>query len=231
MAIVLDLILLALFIFIVFCSYRRGFVRTVVELAGYVLVCVLAFVCTGPMSGWIFDTFMEEPVTRSAAAAIQSQVGDSAVEAAGSFWSQLPDFVTQGAAGFGITEEGLAAALQKGLDGSEGMAGAVTNYVARPILTGMTRVILIIVIFLVGMLLVRLLARTINRMFQLPVIGTVNRVLGGALGLVKATLLVLLLCWLVGAVAALAGGDFGMQLRDAVQRTWLFKWLYGFKPF
>lgn len=231
MAVLLDLILLALFIFIVFRSYRRGFVRTVVELVGYVLVCVLAFACTGPLSSWAFDTFMEEPVTRSAASAIQTQVGDSAAEAAGSFWSQLPGFVTQGAADFGITEEGLASALQQGLDGSDGMARAVTNYVARPILTGLTQVVLILFIFLLGMLLVRILARMVNRLFQLPVIGTVNRVLGGVLGLAKAALLILLLCWLIGAVAAVAGGDFGLQLRESIQRTWLFKWLYGFKPF
>ena len=231
MAIVLDLILIALFVFVVFRSYRRGFVRTVVELAGYILVCVLAFACTGPMSNWVYDTFLEEPVTQSAASAIKGQVGDSAAEAAGNFWSQLPSFVTQGAEDFGITEDGLASALQNGLDSSAGMAKAVSNYVARPILTGFTRVILILLIFLVGLLLVRLIARAINGVFRLPVIGTINRTLGGVLGIAKGALLVLLLCWLLGAIAAVAGGDFGVAFRSSIERTWLFKWLYGFKPF
>ena len=83
MTIALDLILVLLFVLIVFLSYRRGFVRTVVELAGYILICVVAFACTGPLSNWIYDTFMAEPVTHAVADAIETQVGDSAAAAAG----------------------------------------------------------------------------------------------------------------------------------------------------
>ena len=231
MAIALDLILILLFALIVFLSYRRGFVRTVVELAGYILVCVIAFACTGPLSNWIYDTFMAEPVTNAVADAIETQVGDSAAVAAGDFWSQLPDFVIQGAESFGITEEGLAGVLQNGMDSSQDIAQAVTAYVAKPILAGLTQVILILVLFLLGMILVRFLARLIDRVFQLPVIGTANRVLGGVLGLFKGALLVTLLCWLIGALADVAGGDFGVQLRASIDRTWLFGWLNGLRPF
>ena len=44
-------------------------------------------------------------------------------------------------------------------------------------------------------------------------------------------LLVTLLCWLIGALAAVTGGDFGVQLRASLDRTWLFGWLNGLRPF
>lgn len=230
MAIILDLLLVGLFVFIVIRSYFRGFVRTVVELVGYVLVSVLAFACSQPLAQGIYHTFIEASVVESAQSAIDTHLGSSAAEAAGSFWAQLPDFVTDGASSLGITEEGLTAALEQGLDGSEGMAGAVAGYVAEPIITGLIQIILALVILLLGMVIVRLIARAVNRVFQLPVLGTVNRVLGGVLGLAKGCLITVLVCWLISLLAGFAGGDFGFQLRNAIGRTFIFQWLAGLLP-
>lgn len=230
MAIALDLILAGVFIFILVRSYFRGFMRTVIELVGYILICVLAFTCSQPLAAGIYDTFVEESVVQSVESVVDTQLGMSAAEAADSLWERLPDFLAQSAAGLGITQEGLASALQQGLDHSEDMAGAVAGYVAEPIITGFIQVILILVILLLGMIIVRLIARAVNRIFQLPVLGTVNRVLGGILGLFKACLLTLLLCWLISLLASMAGGDFGFQLRGAIDRTFIFKWVSGLLP-
>lgn len=72
-------------------------------------------------------------------------------------------------------------------------AASIAAYVA----TEVARVVLFLISFAVVLLAWALLSHALDLAFRLPVLSTVNRVLGGAAGLVKGALLVFIAAWLL----------------------------------
>ncbi len=71
-------------------------------------------------------------------------------------------------------------------------AAAIAGYVARET----ARLVLFLVGFVVVLLAWVLLAHALDLAFRLPVLNSVNRWAGGAVGLLKGVLVVFILCWL-----------------------------------
>ena len=79
---------------------------------------------------------------------------------------------------------------------TEQAAVMITNYLA-PVLISFLKVLAVIVLFCLFMVVVRFLAALVGRLLKLPILGTVDGLLGGVFGF----LLALLSVWIV--VAAL----------------------------
>lgn len=231
MGIILDLILVAIIVFFIWRSAKRGFVRVVVELVGYLLVLYIAFVCSAPLATVCYDTFAAPSVTNSIETAIKGAVGNSANAAADDVIDSIPDFISESASRFGFSTNGLKSTLQSSLNqGTEKAAVAVADYVARPIITGFIRSLLVILIFLIGFFLVRLLARAINTAFKLPIIGTANRFLGGGIGLLKGFVFAFLFCIIISALVSVTKNGFLIFTKENIDSSNLFSFLSGFNP-
>ena len=89
------------------------------------------------------------------------------------------------------------------------MAAELTDKVARPIALAVLKVIAFAVIFLILNLVLQIAVSVISRLFDLPVLKTFNRTLGGVLGAVKGLLLVTVLAVLLDASTAfITNADF-----------------------
>ena len=88
----------------------------------------------------------------------------------------------------------LEDALQEGiLTLTASAAAAIAAYVA----TEVARVVLFLISFVVVLLAWALLSHALDLAFRLPVLSTVNRGLGGAVGFVKGALVVFIAAWLL----------------------------------
>lgn len=83
------------------------------------------------------------------------------------------------------------------IDPTDTITGAAGDAL-RTVMVALLTMVAFLVIFLVAMVIVRALAKLTRNVNRVPVVGGVNRVLGGVLGAAEA----FLLCYLIGMAAA-----------------------------
>lgn len=113
-------------------------------------------------------------------------------------------------------------------DDPEATASAVENELIAPVI----KLLLKGIIWVVAMMILTLLARTVSGAFQalnrIPIIGPVNSVLGAALGLAEGILTVYVVSQLVRLVCYLTSNTLMFLNVTTVDQTYLFKWLFYF---
>ena len=86
-----------------------------------------------------------------------------------------------------------------------------------------------LIIFLLAMLIVQALAKLTRNVNRVPVVGGVNRVLGGVLGAAEA----FLICYLIGMTATvlitLSENQWSWLNTAVVQKSTLLNWFVQFK--
>ena len=75
------------------------------------------------------------------------------------------------------------------------------------------------------------LAYWINSMFELPIINSVNSVLGGVVGAVKGAVVIFALVVLISLIMQIFGEKFAFFTPEFIDKTHLFKLLYNLSPF
>ena len=104
-------------------------------------------------------------------------------------------------------------------------AGDALRTVAVAFLT----MVAFLIIFLLAMLIVQALAKLTRNVNRVPVVGGVNRVLGGALGAAEA----FLICYLIGMTATvlitLSENQWSWLNTAVVQKSTLLNWFVQFK--
>ena len=85
MSLILDGIILLIVIVCALLAAKKGFVRTLIELVGFVLAIIVAFMVANPVAGFIYDSAVK-PVAESAIQTVVEKGGTTAFEA-------LPEFI------------------------------------------------------------------------------------------------------------------------------------------
>ncbi len=233
-SLLVDLIILLVVGFTIWRSARRGFVRTVLELAGFVLSLVIAFSVSGWLSNIIYENSVRPTVEESVSEVLADAKGGSTSQAVDQVWEALPSVVRSAANSFGITkgdvQRKLNGAVESGSSGVESVAVQVADSMARPVVTGLLKTIIFLVVFLLLAIVVKFLARVINRAFSFPVVGTINRLLGGVLGIPKGIIYGIVLCSVFKLLIDYTGG-LGPINGAVLDHALLFGLLCALNPF
>ena len=114
--------------------------------------------------------------------------------------------------------ESLQNALREGvLKVTSSAAAAIAAYIAREL----ARLVLFLISFVVVLLAWVLLSHALDLAFKLPVLSSVNRSLGGVMGLIKGALIVFILCWLFKG---------SLIPQKAIEQTFLLKFFCENSP-
>ena len=175
MALVIDLAIILIVALVVWRSAVHGFVRTVVELAGYILAATLAF----SLAGYVADEIYERAVRPQVVSSVEQSLTDTENQVVSqqidSIWNSLPSMVTGLAETFGVDREQIGAQLEESVqDGAVYTAEIVSDHILRPVIVNFIRVFCSALLFLLLMLLVRWIARLVNRVFRLPVLSSIR---------------------------------------------------------
>ena len=203
-----DLVIVAVLALFTLMGRKRGFILTLCGLlAVFVAFLGGAFLSDlmAPQVGRLIQPMVEEHVTR----VLQEVVNESqwsldvpAVSAAlggvSQAAAQLP--VEQALAALEGTElyqlfgDALKRALNAGLlNMTTTAAGAIAGYVAQEV----ARVVLFLICFVVVLVAWNLLSHALDLAFRLPVLSSINAMMGGVMGLIKGGLLVFIAVWLL----------------------------------
>lgn len=220
---VLDLIIIAVIAYYAYISAKRGFVRTLIELAGFVLIFLVITKAGTPLSEKLFDTAFRGQVLTKVETALQN----STEQTAQALTEALPDFVVNGADFLGID---IDAALVTG-DTTAALAESITDHIIRPVITSMIYAIITLLLFGLGMYLVRVLARAVNSLFKISFVGVVNRVLGAVLGAGKGLVVVFVVCMIITISISFTENGILFFTKENIEHSLIFSKIAELNPF
>ena len=123
--------------------------------------------------------------------------------------------------------EAFAGLLDR-IDPTDTISAAAGDAV-RTMAVSLLTMVAFLIIFLLAMLIVRALVKLARSVNRVPVVGGINRLLGGALGAAEA----LLLCYLIGMAATVlisfSENRWGWLNTAVVQKTYLLNWFIQFE--
>lgn len=224
MGIVLDLIIAAVIIIEVVISARRGFARVAIELVGFIAAILLTFTISTPLSQATYDKIIEP----SFVSTLDTALKDSSQNATEAAWNALPDIVKKHSDKLGVSKEKIETGIAENAgnavqDAAEGISQRVVKPVAVKFLSLMFGVILMAVFIFI----VKILAKFINRLFSISLVGKLNRLLGAVVGLPKGIIVALLLCSVVALAVSFTQNGIWIFTSENMKNSWFFGVLAG----
>ncbi|MBQ0110523.1 MAG: CvpA family protein, partial [Oscillospiraceae bacterium] len=141
-------------------------------------------------------------------------------------WRKLPDYITDVAGHFGVTQKGVTdTIIEKADQTSDKMVTDIVDSIAKPIIVSILKTILYIVLFLIISAILRFVTRPLIKIFKLPIIGGLNRFLGGVLGLLKGLVVATLVCISLNMLTNLTQNGFLIFTQQNIDNTIIFKFL------
>ena len=187
---VADIIIIAVFALLFFIDFKRGIAITILNVAGVALTGFLAYHISNFLASWVYTAFVQQTLTTNLQQMIDTQGINSAI--ANSF-SALPNWV-MGMLGFFLSIFGLDSSVYTNdFQISNSAAAAVSTSVEnliQPVITGMFRLVIGVVISIIIFIIIKILVKKLARVFKIPVVKQINKLLGGVLGLAEAAILV-----------------------------------------
>ena len=200
------LIVLALAVF-VFIGTKRGFIKEAVSLVSIVIAALLAFWIADIGSKVVYDSVIEEKAHSTLTEAIGGNADDFSDSAGQTFNDIIPDELTAIAQKIGIKFD-LSEKIDVSSEKSaiiESAVGKIMTAVVKPICTKVVAAVIFVVAFIILIIVIRLIARALNIIAKLPVLKSLNSLLGGVVGLLKGAVIILAVCYCLYLNSSLSG--------------------------
>ena len=215
---VLDLIILAIIVVCALISAKKGFVKTIIRLVGWVLALVLSITFSGPLAELTYSKAVE-PAVVSAIDGVVSEVVEGAEGAVKEqVYETLPEFIKNN---IDISE------FEISNDGS--IAKSITESAVQPIATTLLRAIFSIILFIVLSIAAGFLAKVLNKIFSFSILGKANKILGGVVGAVQGIIFAVVFVLVVTVIVSLTGG-FLIFTPEAIEKTVIFNLIAKLLP-
>ncbi len=212
---ILDLIILGILLLTILISAKKGFVKAVVETAGFIAAVILAFTISSPLAEVTYDKIIEPPILNAVEASTQSAENDAI--------SAVPDFITKNAERFGVSLEEFEDKILTDISGSAAATTKTASQdVLKPVATKILALVYSVVLVIILLVVVKFFAKIINKIFSFSIVGKLNRTLGGVLGFIKGSVFAILFCMVVALIMAFAG-DFLIFTEENINSSYLFK--------
>jgi len=214
MWILLDLIVLGIIALFVFLSSRKGFVRMLIELSGFVLAIILANILSTPLANFTYDKAIEPAIISS----VQENNQNAADTAMDSMPSFVKNIIGEGGA-ISNFEEMVSDNMEKG---SEAAVRIASQNVIKPKVARYISMFYIMVLTAVFTFLVGFVAKFVNKLFSFSVIGKMNSILGGVLGIGKGAFIAMIFCTIISLLVSFSNGSFLIFTDAAINDSLLF---------
>lgn len=219
MSFVLDLVVLAIIAVFALLSAKKGFVRTIIEIVGFVVVILLANNISPVVSDYTYDKLVEPAIISSVE---KMQVGNSLTNFS---LDNMPSLVGK-ILGNNFDISGFQSIINENIN--NGIKSAVTSAsqtVVKPVVTGVFDLIFMLIITFVLLFVVNFLAKLINKLFSFSLIGKANKILGAILGIIKGVVISAIICTIISLIVPLTKEGFLIFTQSNIDSSLIFKLL------
>ena len=205
----LDAIILIVLVIPIIKGFRRGLVEMILSFGKFLLSSIFACLLCKPMGVWLRDRWVYRSVHKKLENLIAGEVESGAT--IGNIAEKLPEGLQKSLSAFDIDASQIAGELA---ETSESAIADFTEKVSGYVANIASVVLGFAILFVVGLILFFVVGKLLNAVVtRLPVIKTINTLLGGVLG----TLMGIGFAWGVSRILVAVLGFFAMvDYTDAI---------------
>lgn len=201
MAHIIDIILVAAVLLIVFISAKRGIIRTVFDLASGIIAFLGAKVLAPAVSVFLYDSFVKEIVLNflnEKYSGIENAIADS-VSSLTSVFDFLPAGVLTYMENSGMMD---SQALSHSIMTSITTVEQLESSVAAPVITSLLQILSFAVLALVLLVVLRIASGFLSKLItKVKIADKLNTILGAVFGLLKGLVYIVIIASVVSIVS------------------------------
>lgn len=221
-SLILDLVLLAVLVSTALYYRKKGFVAGIVHLGGTLISLIGAWLAASTVSPAVFEKFFKEGLVEKIHTAIDGQATVNLADMVERFAGFLPDSLKQS----------ILSAADGVLDGGAPDAAlSIVENVIAPLLVPIISIVVFFVCFAICRLLVGLLTAMLTGLNRIPVVGSLNRVLGFVTGAVAGLLNVFILLCAAWAILVITGGNSSWWNEAMLEKSLFYQVFAPLNPF
>lgn len=207
MAYIVDIAIIALFVFIVVMGYKKGFLSTVIDTFALAISAVVSYMFCEQVAQGAYDLFVRNLVeTRFTRVLDDISSTLSVQEKVSAMIEGLPPSAVKLSEAMGVNFNSLTLSMSPGGNLSdEALIQLAVDKIGHPIMIAVTEFVTFIAMFVVITLALKFLAGIFKKANDIPLLGKLNAGLGGVIGVVKAAAIVFVVCTAFYFIAGMSG--------------------------
>ncbi|MGN1051600.1 MAG: CvpA family protein [Acutalibacteraceae bacterium] len=235
MEIILDISVVLVIIIFILLGMKMGFFKTLMRFAGTIICIFLAFYLSSFLSQTIYDNVVKENVVTSISESINKST-DSTLSGGENLYDNVEDTLPGWLRGvltyLGISDEDKSGEITETFENAKretsfAVAEKAETLIA-PAIKGLLSCVLLIVLFILLKILVSVVVHLLDKVFSLPVLKHINRLLGGVLGLFEGVILAFILVSAIKIILPMLSQVPLIFTSDIINSTMIFKFFYNF---
>ena len=227
-----DILAVVMIVSSIVSCFRKGFMYSFVKTVGSIASLIFAAILSQPVSRSIYDTLLRRRMIEgfqrffeSAGEIDLTEFTLAVSEKLSSLPGRLGDQMLNA-----FTEYADRWYQSFSTADFASYAETFTNAVAEPVVVGVLRCVLFLVMFLLFAFLAKLLANLFKGIKYIPILGSLNAVLGSLLGLILGVIHVLILCGLIWLILNFIGGIPNFLTPEILENTYVMGFIYHLVP-
>ena len=225
----LDGIVLAVIALCTFVSWRRGFARSLVGLIGAAAAFFVAMLYSEPIAQKTYDAMLSEGITTAVRTGVETYGMESFhafTEKIDLILSQLPTLIANAVSSelnAGSLEEWYRSVVEAN---SGNVAAALADNIVAPIVTAMLHILVFCLLFLICSTAAKLLAGLFGGMRRVPLVGSVDGVLGGVFGAARGMLYVFVFAAVLWLLMKATNDGLPCLTQAQAEKTMIFRFFF-----
>lgn len=192
--IIIDIAIILALVIVGIIGFKKGFLHSVISLFSWVVCLVIAFFTAKYVAGWINGIYNFSGLIGNGISKSFASMGEVFTKTIASFDGNKTEIIEQATA---ACSNGLLDQLIKVVFNNSSYDPNSTETVASFLGASLGHIIMVIIsgilVFIVLKIVVKLLTKLFDKIAKTKVLGTLNKILGLALGVVKAGLVIVVL--------------------------------------
>lgn len=207
MTYIIDILIIALFVFIVVAAYKKGFISTIIDTFAVAISAVVSYMFFEPVAEGVYNFFVRDLVeTRFTRVLDDISSTLSVADKVNAMIEGLPPSAVKLAEAMGVNFNSLAFSLSpNGNISNDDLINLAVDKIGHPIMINVTEVITFVAMFVVITIALKFLAGIFKKANDIPLLGKLNAGLGGVIGIVKAAAIVFIVCTAFYFIAGMSG--------------------------
>lgn len=226
---ILDGIIVLLVVIAVILGYKRGFISTAVQLAGYIFAFLIALSLSTTVAEFTYDRFIGEKITESVNTAFSENAGSTVSEKVDGMLETLPAFLQTALSENQEVQDALANIENKTENTITAVTETIVEQILRPVVVALLRFVVFLILFLLLLLVVKLLSKLVKPLTKLPLIRQVDGTLGIVLGAINGCILSVVAVTIMQLIIT-AGSTSGPFTAENLQNSVIAGWIADINP-
>lgn len=207
MTYIIDILIIALFVFIVVAAYKKGFLSTIIDTFAVAISAVVSYMFFEPVAEGAYNLFVRNLVeTRFTRVLDDISSTLSVADKVNAMIEGLPPSAVKLAEAMGVSFNSLAISISpSGNVSNDDLVNLAVDKIGHPIMINVTEVVTFVAMFVVITIALKFLAGIFKKANDIPLLGKLNAGLGGVIGIVKAAAIVFIVCTAFYFIANMSG--------------------------